>query len=184
MCSTLRPAVKMTGLFVAIFMAGATSARSASAVQSQEAPHPSPLPACGARGSSQARGWVAACSFDVNDVVEPMKPVGEPTRQAVLRNTLVEFRRVAQATRGLQPGQCPAKLLGNRRPSLQDGREVCLCELVDRGGDQCADPCRGGRAGKHPDLAKMISGPQAQLFHIALDSFVSERDDAAADYKQ
>lgn len=50
------------------------------------------------------RGWLAARSFDVNDVVEPMKPVGEPIRQAVLRNILVEFGRGAQPTCGLQPG--------------------------------------------------------------------------------
>src|SRR6516164_6210341 len=42
-----------------------------------------------------------AGSFDANDVVEPMKPVGEPIRQVVLRNTVVEFGRGAQLARSL-----------------------------------------------------------------------------------
>src|SRR5438477_13220147 len=55
----------------------------------------------------RSRGVVAG-SFDINDAVEPVNPVREPIRQAVLRYPIVEFGRGAQATRGLKPSQCPA----------------------------------------------------------------------------
>lgn len=54
------------------------------------------------------RGLVSADSFYVDDVVEPVKPLGEPARQAVLWYGVLELRRGVQSTRGLTPRQCPA----------------------------------------------------------------------------
>ena len=62
-----------------------------------------------------------------------MNPVGEPARQAVLRYALVEFRRGAQPTSGLTPSQRSAELLGDLRPSFQNGRESAFassCTMV------------------------------------------------------
>jgi hypothetical protein len=60
----------------------------------------------GLRGALLEMGGTG--SFDINDVVEPVNPVREPIRQAMLRYPIVEFGRGAQATCGLKPSQCPA----------------------------------------------------------------------------
>jgi hypothetical protein len=71
------------------------------------------------KGVLLGRAWVAARSFDVDDVVEPMNPVGEPIRQAVLGNTRVEFGRgalkrpAAGQVFGRPPGQPAAEPPGS-----------------------------------------------------------------------
>src|SRR5215831_14481520 len=102
----------------------------------------------------------------------------------MFRYVRAKFRRSAQLTRGLTPSQRPAQLLGNLWSGRKNRREVSLCELVNRGWNQCADRRRGGRPGQQSDLSKMIPRSDAQQLHLALNSRTSERKDAVADDEQ
>src|SRR6266446_10094902 len=105
-------------------------------------------------------------TIEINSIIESVQPLREPRGQTVRRHGLSQLGRGDQLPRALTPSQGLTELMGDCRSGLQNGREVVLGELVDRGGQQRANLGGGRSARQHPELAEMVTRPEPEQFDL------------------
>ena len=59
-------------------------------------------------------------SLGARDIIQPVQPVGKPTRKPVRWHLLYQFARSNQLAGDLALGQCAAQRLSDLRPDLQN----------------------------------------------------------------